>query len=409
MAFTNCKVHMEFVDVTAGTEGEVSSSSYAELSELSLFQEEETNHPEYLYLDLNGAVLDGSLFIADTDSKFPYISSEQSDRDCSFSSVPSIIVDFSGIHTSSGLTLVFSRDWPETVRITWYQIDGTKLFSETYHPDQLRFYCKKQATYAKVVIEFLQTRLPMQRIQLAYIKYGMELDWDREKVKAATITHEVDGTYASLPIGTAEVSIVDEYNDFDLTNHDGMWASIQKNQTLTLTEELASKEVACGKYYIDTWSSSANIVAFSLVDILGLMDKTKFYGGRIYESETAGNIIDEIMTSAGIAKYKVNADVRNTIVSGYLGICSNREALQNVLFVCGAICNCMEGAIEIYKPGREVVSTINIARKFSTEVKIAEYVSGVSVTFYKYVEKLEKEEIYTGTLPPGKSIVCDRL
>lgn len=403
MAFTNCKVHMEFVDVTALPDSSPVFAN-ADIGNLELLKSA-SDYPDYLIPDLNNAVLDGSRVTLEENTRIPLISDISGD-DGTFATPPVLTVSFTSPHTSAGITLFFLDDYPANIKVAWYGTSGQKIIEEEYAPDDLTFLCKKQVeNYGKIVITFLKTRLPQRRIQLAYIKYGMEMEWDREKVKSASVTHEVDGTYASLPIGTAEVSIVDENNDFDLTNRDGMWTSIQKNQTLIVTEELATKEVACGQYYIDTWSSSANIVSFSMLDVIGLMDKTKFYEGRIYENEKAGIIIGEIMTSAGISAYTVAEDVQNIEISGYLGVCSHREALQSVLFICGAICDCMAGVIAIYKPGREVVGAINIARKFSTEVKMAEYVSGVSVTFSRYAEKTEAEEIYAGVLPAGNSTI----
>ena len=160
----------------------------------------------------------------------------------------------------------------------------------------------------------------------------------------------------------------------------------------------------CGTFYMDKWSSSDNEVTFSLKDAIGVMDETNFYDGKIYIDEPAGDIIDEVMKSAGVTDYTIDRDVRNIRLSGYLAIQTHRAALQQIVFACGAVADCSRGStIRIYKPDRYVSHTIGTDRKFSTKVTLDEYVSSVTVAYNRYSLNTEKDEIYNETLGKGRT------
>lgn len=407
MPYTNCKVHMEFIDTSAVADSTATSESNVDFGNPELFKNE-NEYPVYAIPDWNSFLLDGSRDIMPDTVEVPFLSTDISDGDCKFVKNPVLTVEFTAKHTSAGVTLFFNGDYPTEIKVTWYDLDGSVLIYDTYCTDSLRFFCRKQVSgYGKITVEFIKTRLPGQRIQLSYIKYGTEIDWAGSEIQSATLNEEVDVTSATIPINTADISIVDTENEFELSNQNGMWQSIQKKQELTITEELSDKEVTCGTLFIDTWQSDRNIVSFSLIDRIGLMDKTKFYGGKIYENEPSATIIADIMESAGVDDYTISDEVASISMSGYIPICTHREALQQVVFACGAVADCSRtGGINIYMPDRYADSTVGTDRKFTgTTIEMDEYVSGVSITYKKYVLMQDEEEICKDVLPAGDSMI----
>ncbi len=407
MPHTSCKAHMEFIDTSAVADGTAATGDNAAIGSLPLLSQE-TTYPAYAVPDLNTFLLDGSRTVLEPDDRLPFVSGAASGSDCAFTVPPVLTVTFTVKHTSAGITLCFESDYPAELKVAWYDLSGAKIIEKTFYPDKLRYFCKNQAeNYGKVVITFLRTRLPGQRVQLGYIKYGTEIEWTGSEIQSASITEEVDATSSTVPINTAEVSIVDEANDFELSNQNGVWKSIQKRQQITITEETPDREVTCGTLYIDTWKSDSNIVSFSLIDLIGLMDKTKFYGGEIYSNEPAAIIIAAIMESAGVENYTVSDDVAVLSLSGHIPICTHREALQQVVFVCGAVADCSrQGGISIRMPDRYADSTIGTDRKFlGTTIEMDKYVSGVAITYKNYTLQAEAEEISNDTLPAGESMI----
>lgn len=407
MPYTNCRAHMEFIDTTAVEDSTLSSQDNAAMGHLELLKQKE-QYPPYGIPDLNSFLLDGSREILNRLSSLPFISAGASGSDCIFPDAPKLEVLFKTPHTSAGITLNFADDYPAEVRITWYDLSGPKLIGKTFYPDRINFFCRNQVdNYGKVVIEFIRTRLPGQRVKLSYIKYGVELDWHGNNLQSASITEEVDITSATIPINRAEIAVFDETDDFELTNHNGIWKSIQKRQCISITEETEGTEVLCGRFYVETWKSEKNVISFSLIDLIGLLDKTKFYGGEIYNNRPAGTIISAIMESAGVEDYTVSDDVKEILLSGHIPICTHREALQQVAFACGAVADCgRQGGINIFIPDRKIKSVIGTSRKFmGTSIELDAYVSGVSVAYTAYSPEQEDSEIYDDILPEGISLL----
>lgn len=401
MPYTNCKAHMEFVDVSALSDSSPKFSN-ADIGNLELVKEDDV-YPEYLIPDLNSAVLDGSRTILEEDERIPIISGI-SDENGSFGIPPVLSISFTAPHTSAGITLYFMEDFPANIRVTWYDIYGTKIIEDEYFPDDLTFLCRRQVeNYGKIVITFLKTRLPLQRVKMRYIKYGMEIDWSGQDIQTASITEESDATSATIPVGTCDISLIDAAGEWDVTNKAGIWKSIQKSQHVSVTEEVGSNLVPCGRYFINTWQSGSNVVSLSLIDRIGILDKTKFYGGKIYSGETAGEIISAIMQDAGVTEYAVAEDVAAIQLYGHIPICTHREALQQVVFACGAVAGCdRQGDIQIRMPERATNNTIGTDRKFmGTTVEMADYVSGISIAYKTYSLQEDVSEIYNDVLPAG--------
>lgn len=406
MPRTSCKVHMEFIDTTAVADSNISVNEMAGIGNVELLKSKD-EYSAYALIDKNNFLLDGSKRGLEGDTQIPFVSEASSDHR-TFENNPVITIEFSQNHTSAGITLFFVDDYPTELKVTWYDLNGTRIIVNTYYPDALNYFCKKQIeNYGKLQIEFVKTRLPGQRVKLGYIQYGTSIEWTGGNIQNASLTEEVDVTSATIPINTADISILDSNNDFDLSNQSGTWKSIQKKQPLTILEKVGDKEITCGTLYLEKWKSNSNTVNFSLIDVIGLMDKTKFYNGRIYELEEAGAIIADIMESAGVEDYSVSDDVASIPLTGHIAICTHREALQQVVFACGAVADCTRtGGIRIHMPDRSADSTIGTDRKFvGTTIELDDYVSGVAITYNKYKLAIESQEIYKDNLPAGDTLL----
>lgn len=405
MSRTYAMAEMKFIDVTALSDASLSSDYNQELGNLGLFAEQ-TEQGSYGTLELNQFVLDGSKEVIPTaPDDIAFWSSEKSLSDCTFKNNPVIEVLFSMPHTSSGLTFYFVDEYPKEIKVTWYDCTGAKIIDKTFSPDNLVYVCKHQVTnFGKVRIEFVRTLFPDRYIKLQYILYGQYLTWENETIQTAKIQEEIDQTSATLSINTADVSILDQNNDFDIGNEDGEWKSVQKTQQITLTEFRDGNKIPAGVFYIDDFSFADNVASFSMVDSIGLMDKYTFYDGEIYVNELAGEILEKIFDAAGVKDYSIDDDIYNTTLTGHLAIQTCRAALQMVCFACGAVADdSRSNIIRVYKPDRYVKATIGTDRKFAgnSKVQLDEYVSGVAITCNKYLLDSETTEIYNDILPVG--------
>lgn len=405
MRTTYPEAYFNFCDVTALPDSKAASTSAKDFSQTGLLHDN-VRQAAYGTMELNQFVLDGSreIFPDEYPNDVPYWSDEKSGSEGLYAKNPSLEISFTQAHSSIGLTLYFAEDIPEQIQITWYTLFGTKLISKTFQPDQKKYFCSQQVqNYGKIIIEFTKSIWPFRYAKLDYIEYGQMWLLGRNNIKSASVYEELDITGASLSINTAKVEILDPDNDFELSNHDGLWKSLQKEQSIAIREYIDGDPVDCGTFYLDEWDCRENTVSFSMVDIIGIMDKTQYYEGAVYEDAEAGDLIDSVMLSCGIEEYTVEEEVRKTKLSGWLGIQSHREALQQIVFACGAVADCSRSpGIRIYKPDRYVSRTIGLDRKFQgTQITLLDYVSSVTVSFYQYVPSQEAKQISKSILPAG--------
>lgn len=401
---TNCKATISLVDMSALDDLTATSTSGSSISSPSLFKREE-RYNVVQTTERNFAVLDGSLSIASSVYEIPFWSNELSGDECNFDGNPSIIFTFTESHTSTGITMRFNSDYPSEVRITWYTDANrtSKIETKTFHPDSTDFFFRNQVVnFRAVVVEFVKTRLPGQFVKVDNVLIGQIAIWENDDIISATITEEVDCTSATIPIGTCELTLIDKDNEWNIQNEDGSWKSLQTDQKIVIEEKVENKSVPVGEYYLESWKSQSNSIAFSLVDGIGFIDKLKFIGG-IYENALVSDIVASIMATARWTDYEVDSYLANIRLSGYIPICSCRDALQQIAFSIGAVISCLNGRIIINVPDKNVDSYILLNRKFSggTVMQLDEYVSGVSITATQYRVDSDATEIYNGFLPKG--------
>lgn len=403
MRITYPEAEFDLTDVTAQGDSTLESGTAAGFADLSLLKEE-GRMGRYGTMERNQFLLDGSrdIFPEEGPADVAFWSTAMSDMDGGFQEFPSLKVTFTEPHSSIGLTLYFSGD--SFVKVEWYALEGKKLAEETFSPDSSTFFCGREVEeYGKLVFSFMGTARPMRYVKMDYIEYGRRWKLGRDMIKTAGIYEEIDPTSATLSTNTADIQFIDEKDDFSLARPEGLWRFLQKNQEVRLVEYVDGKAVECGTFYLDSWSVQKTLVRFSFVDLIGLLDKTSFYNGSVYENTEAGLIIDSIMASCGVTDYTIEPEVYAVMLSGWLGIQSHRAALQQVVFACGAIADCSRASgIRIYRPDKYVSHTVGLDRRFmGTKITLDEYISDVSVDYTQYVPEDSESQVYKGVLSPG--------
>ena len=409
MSRTYCRAEMRFIDVTALSDAAVMTDDNQSIGDTAVFAKE-TPQADYGTLEWNQFLLDGEKSILpDAPEDIAFWSSVLSKEDCTFEINPKLEIMFKEQHSSAGITLYFTDEFPSELKITWYTANGSKLLTETFYPDSLIYVCNRQAqNYGKIEIEFVRTSFPKRYVKLQYILYGKYIVWDKDMIQTAKIQEDFDVTSAALPINEAEISVVDVRNDFDIENENGEWKSVQKTQEVNLLEYKEGKMLPMGTFFIDSFQFAKNIAKFSMIDTIGLLDKYTFYEGEVYTDVRAEIILSKIFAAAGITKYKIDEKVGNVLLSGYLAVQTCRKALQKVCFACGAAADdSRSDTIRIYKPDRYTKSTVGCDRKFNgnTKVSLEKYVSGVAVECKNYLLEDKASEIYKKTLPAGDTTI----
>lgn len=436
---TECLVDYELYDTTALDDAEESSSSNSDFANIELIKSN-VAAPSYMTLEHNFSVLDGGMqefpdepedlvyfssgqavagnneeitwntlkseYIWDSliDAKYTwgYLQNGGLHEEGTFTDEQSITIDFTENHTSIGLTLYFLDNYPQEIEIYWYDLFGTQKAAKTFYPDSLIVFCENQVEeYGKLKIAFKKA-LPYHNVKLQYIEYGTTLTWGKERIKTAQIVNYNDPTSDKIQTDTLTFEIIDENDDFNIGNLNGLHKSFQKKQRMIPYEIVDGAKMTLGAFFLDSNSTTKNLSKISAIDYKGMLANTNFMDGRIYEGEYAGDIIDEIMEAAGISDYEVDDETANTLLYGTLKIQTCQKALREVLFACGSTINTSRiTGIKICKSGREVSEKIPRSKKFSTTLQTDHYVSDVNVKYKTWALSSDVTQITKGRYDVG--------
>lgn len=407
---TKCRASTRFIDDTALQDATMLSSGRTDFSNLKLFKEKTSQAP-YATLELNQFVLDGSRKIMSSDcSDVAFWSNVWSSYGCEFMSVPLVSINFTGPHTTHGITLFFEDDYPVKIGVRYLGKNRNILKEYVFYPDSLIYKCYGVASdYYGINIFFETTRFPKRYIKLQYIMYGVDLEFDENIIKTANVHEEIDETGNTLPINTATLEIIDENEDYNIGNENGSWKTIQKTQEFTFIEEKDNEEINIGSFFVDDFSYNANITTLKFVDWIGLFDKQKFSDSEMYINRPAGEIIKEIFTAANYNKEPIISDeLYNVPITGYIPICSCRDALRIVCFAINAVADdSRSDSIRIFSPDRYISSYIGTDRKFNgkSRVTLGEYINGVSFKIPNYVQENVRNDAFSGFLEAGEHTI----
>lgn len=355
-------------------------------------------------LEMNQWLLDGSKRVFPDEPEkeiFGLWSLSQSGDDCNFSAPITLICDFTEPHTTVGITFIFREDsyeYANKVKIEYYSSNGIE--EKIFHPDRPTFFASGLAeNYTKIVCTFYGTSLPNRYLKLTEIKFGAVKIFDDDSVISAQILEEIDPTGAELSINTLEFTAYT--TDFALLDPNGVYAALQQRQAIGTKVDGAD----FGTFFLDEpESEDDDTTTFKCIDFVGVIDTTTFMGG-IYSNKLVGELVTEIMTSAEMlsSEYSLDSSLSTKRVSGYIPICTHREALQQVAFAIGAIVDCSRGkAIKIYPQSTVAKGTITHDDKFDGhKVKMTSLVTGVEVTAHRYTLRSEASSAYEDTLTAG--------
>ena len=210
-------------------------------------------------------------------------------------------------------------------------------------------------------------------------------------------------------------------------------------------DNLIDTEHFVGRFYLEGWNTTKEgELELDCTDAVGLLENTT-YLGNFYETPTRADVIlADIFNNVDLF-YSVETGIAQKYLKGYIpGDITLREALQQVLFACGAFAITEKNEIDIVflniKSGRlpianpvypgyyyeeegetEPVSTYdgdawytnilldtvvtNEEKTDSQELNILQLVTGVEITSHDYSKSETLEEIFNAYLAPGEYMV----
>lgn len=403
---TECEITLTLEDTTAKPDASITTSNNFSFANITLLEKDDINILDYGTLELNQFILDGTQQPLPNnlyDGGFALLGTDISSVELERDSI-TLDVIFVEKHDSMGITFNFSNDYPSTIRLTWYY-NTTILDAITFTPDSLSYFCENKVEgFNKVIAVISGSHVPYRHLRLDSITFGANLTFNSTSLKKAILTEEVDPVCDRLTINDIDFTALDESKGFNVLNPNGKYSLLRRGQKVIVREKYNDSKIEMGTFYLDNYSSNKEtLITFNAIDGIGILGTTKFYNGRIYNQVKAGIILDEIFESAGWEKYQIDTDVYNTLLSGYLPICTHREAIRQVAFALRAIVDCSRSdKIKIYRQESVADLKIKYDRKFQGgDVGVLNYVSAIDVTMHEYNLGTELKQLFSGTLSVG--------
>lgn len=332
-------------------------------------------------------------------------SNSMSDENGIFSVPPVIELSFQNVHKTAGLTFEFcpyGNNYCNHMLIQWY-LDDAVIKEAEFYPAAWR--CEYRCAiekYNKLIITFYSTNEPYRYLKVQNIQHGINEYFSEDEIETASVLEEVDISALELSVNTLEFRLRTANDDFDIFNPKGLYNLLQKKQQLCVEGYVDGGLINFGYFYLDNWNDDEGETELTAQDAIGIMSNTTFKG-NIYEGVKALNVIDEIMNDAGFG-YSVDSRIGDMKISGWLPICTHREALQQVAFALGAYVDTSRGGMVRIRFGadEDVIYNIGMDRKaVGSSATLKEYISGVSITEHSYVLGTTVEELYKGNLYAG--------
>ena len=407
---TNTIIEYGAVDVTAKSDSTITATNKQDFSKLDELKRNNLAEIKYSTLEKNHFVLDGkSENMKNNIENVGWWSKRLSDETGDLILPITMTITFSQPHSSIGLTLTFSKySYCNNLKIQYYDANDTLLSNKTFYPDNYEYFCEDVvANYRKIVIKFYTTNIPFRYVKLYKIVYGRTITFDGESLVSANLLEQVNLLSDELTINTLDFVVYSDDDRFNILNPQGIYATLQQRQELRVYQEKNDTLNNMGTFYIDSWQSkNDNKMEFKGIDLIGLLDKTTFDGG-MYSNVSVNTLVSQIFTSAGFdnSYYSIANDIQNIILTGYIPVCTHREALQQVLFTVGAIANCARNdIIELYRVAQSQqpneISNSNIL-KGTREIEQGDVITGVLLKTHNYTQGNEQKILFEGQLSAG--------
>lgn len=200
----------------------------------------------------------------------------------------------------------------------------------------------------------------------------------------ATIRQQVDEISIEIPIDTIDV-VIETPQELNIKIREGF--------------RVYQDGEMCGRFYVeDVQRQAEKRYKITGEDAVSLLDSKKFLGGRI-ANKNVGEYLSEIFDGTGVS-FSLDYRFRGKTLTGYLPICSCRDALMQVAFALQAIVSTSTSDIITISPRLDyVVDTLPPERIRQGQVfEGKDNVTFVTVYSHKYsAQKLSSETISNST------------
>jgi hypothetical protein len=367
-------VMLRYKDVALGADknASVTTTTKTAFSDISKIPHG-VNPPALATCELNGWGLSHN-YKARGSHNIAFWSSTQSGDDCTFSSVPTITINFTEQYTATGITVQFavnSVDFCRKFKVYWYQGGNVKDEGEFTPITPLFVLNKTVEAFDKLVFEFYETNLPRKRCKIEGILIGVVRDFDTTELKAVKAIHEIDLISSTVPINVL---------DADIHGVDEVDYIFQKKQPVEAYQDGG----LIGVYYIDKGERTGRRdLKFSCKDAIGLLDLVTYGGGLWLTDTPLTTILSEVF--GDLYEFDIDPAYKDSALRGFIEPNKKqREALQHIAFALGAVVDTTgTNKIRIFPPPTGEAATISDKKTYTGgKVTTSDTITEVTVTAY---------------------------
>ena len=308
-------------------------------------------------------------------------SAEMSDSEGVFEDPPVLTFSFPTPYTATGLTFTFwpsMNQWCNAVSVFWYN-GNTLLAQVKAYPDSAQWTLKQAVEgFDSIRIELLSTSTPFSFAKVQQIQIGHVVWFGKDELTAVRLLNEADPTLCSLTVDTMTV---------ELRDRSGRDLLPQENQIMELYRD---KSLVAVQYITESRREAQHSYVFFCQSAIGLLEDD-FLGG-MYNAEPVENLLSDVLE--GLV-YVLDPCFVGRVITGYLPVCTRREALQQIAFAIGALVTTLGGDAICLKPLPEEISGTFDSGKIFTGAKIESTprLAKVEVAAHSYAPSAEVETL----------------
>lgn len=225
---------------------------------------------------------------------FGYTSAWLCDADGCFETIPVVTFDFPRVLDGRipGLTITWSTaygEWATQFRITAYNSENV-VFSRVVDNDNLITVMEGDIQgYTKITLEILKWSVPLRRVRLESIVFGIEKTYGKSEIMDYTATMSVNPLSAELPKSEIKFGIKNLDGKYNPDNPAGAEKYLMERQRVSVKYGYQLEDtvewIPGGIFYLSEWVTPQNGITatFTARDALEFMTD-------IYTGETSGTL-----------------------------------------------------------------------------------------------------------------------
>lgn len=383
----------------------------------------------YTTLEQNLWVLDGNLKTipkqVDNFGDCGYIANVLSNSSGVFTTEPTLIMDFSQVHSMliSGVTITWGTaydDYATDFTVTAYNGDtivSTKKV--TNNTDMKSVVYVDIVNYDRITISVSKWCLPHRRARIAEVLVGVEKTYSKKELFSFSHTQEVDPISATLPKSEISLSIDNTDNSYDPNNLDNLSKYLIERQEIKARYGFKVNDkiewIKCGTFYMSEWDAPQNglTATFKARDLLEFMTDKYYRGKYVPTGVSLYDLAVDVLETAnlplnddGSVKWVIDESLKDIYTVAPLPIDTYANCLQLIANAgqC-VIYQDRKGVLHIekiplvYNESEPTDYGITYFNSYSkSDIALSKPLKQVDVLCYNYTASDEQSELFNNSL-----------